>query len=290
MYVGRGAFLFVVAFGSFMIIIFLLDYLPVSSPQSISGQNQTTDAYSKIGGDLCKEWDCYVVGVVVTVIVFSNIAAILYSAGKIAPRLFTAEFYDSDQIKPAIVGNLQTLSVVLALFLTLLFAMATSTGPLNALPNAIFPQLYYCFVFNGIGISFYGLSCTIIPLIFLQILNNNDTQQYLKQEPFLNGLGAIMTCIVVICVNLGFALIVFSLATFGKPMGFACSANITVLFIGIYNKLKRHATWEIPSQIQQVCNQDEAVAVKLNSEALTQQDCHIRTPQPFPKNQVSCAV
>ncbi len=124
--------------------------------------------------------------------------------------------------------------------------MATSGPPLNDLQNGIFPQLYYCFVFNGIGISFYGLSCTVVPLIYLQILDEPETKEYLRYEPFLNGLGAIMTCILVICTNLGFALIVFSITTYGKPMGFACAVNISVLFIGIYNKIKRHATWQIP--------------------------------------------
>ncbi|EKX37467.1 hypothetical protein GUITHDRAFT_116431 [Guillardia theta CCMP2712] len=187
------------------------------------------------------------------------------TACNIAPRLFHPDLF-GEGLRNALVGNLQTLSVVLALFLSLLFAMATSGPPLHSDATAIFPQLYFCFVFNGIGISFYGLACTIIPLIFLQILDDVQTAEYLR----LNGLGAVLTCItVVICINLGFALIVFGIALFGKPMGFACATNIVILFIGIYNKIRRHASWKAPVSAEKA----KSIAKSIQVNGYEQRQC-----------------
>jgi hypothetical protein len=243
LYLGFSAVYFIVVFGAFMLIIFVLDYLPVSDDSANTSGSEPN--YSKLSGEKCWDWNCYAVAGTTAFMGISNVAVILITAGRIAPKLFHPELFEG--VKHAISSNLQTLSVVLALFLTVLFGMVTNGPPLHDDARAVLPQLYFCFVYNGIGISFYGLSCTIIPLIYLQILDDYQTIEYLKQEPFINGLGAVVTCIIVICINWGFALIVFAITIFGKPMGFACALSITIMFISIYNKIKRHAAWEAPA-------------------------------------------
>ena len=199
-------------------------------------------ASNELGINECNTWFAIIISISMVIIALLNTFVNVKFGSKLGRDII--EQYDLSDVPPrdALIDLNNNLALVNALLFACVLQMVSNDPAADAC--SVLSQIYFNLIYNAMGASFYGLICSVVPLLYMSGLSKHALYEYIQDPLNQRGLGAAALSIASSGSFIILATATYGWSLYGGVMGTGQLIGLAFLFCGCLNKFGYQSKWK----------------------------------------------